>query len=61
MLVYKDGQMKTFKQQISTVILLVPSEDEEGRREYQEYKGQFITPVIYRNDVGQSFPSSSII
>ena len=25
-LVYKDGQMKTFKQPVSTVVLLVPSD-----------------------------------
>lgn len=53
--------MKTFKQQISTVILLVPSEDEEGRREYQEYQGpahntcdlqkrrRTVIPVIFNN------------
>ena len=29
-LVYKDGQMKTFKQPISTVILLVPSENDSN-------------------------------
>lgn len=55
--------MKTFKQQISTVILLVPSEDEEGR-EYQEYQGpahntcdlqkrrRTVIPVIFNNLTG---------
>ena len=53
--------MKTFKQQISTVILLVPSEDEEGRREYQgpahntcdlQKRRRTVIPVIFNNLTG---------